>query len=633
MHITDLLKRESVALNGSASSKKEVLEKLVALMEKQGNLADPAAYQQKVFAREEEGSTGVGEGVAIPHAKTAAVTRPGLAFMRCPEGVDFDSLDGLPAKLFFLIAAPDTKDNIHLDVLSRLSTLLMEPDFVEGLLAVKDVDALFALISQKEQEKNPEEASQEDIQQTQPEHYEVLAVTACPTGIAHTYMAAESLLQHAQKKGILIKVETNGQSGVKNALTPEEIASAKGIIVAADKYVPMNRFKGRPVVIRKVADGINKADELLDEALSGNAPLYAGEETIPSETENKEESGARKIYKHLMNGVSHMLPFVIGGGILIALAFLSDMGAAGTAQFGSSTPMAAFLKNVGGVAFSFMMPILAGFIAMSIADRPGLLVGFVAGAMASTGGSGFFGALVGGFAAGYVILFLKKALGFLPESLENLKPILLYPVFGLAIMGILMLVIINPMMGAVNQWVNSSLNAMSGSSRIVMGLVLGGMMSIDFGRPLNKAAYVFGTASLAGADGTAVSSPFMAAVMVGGMVPPLAIALSCLLFPGKFTTMQRSSALTNFIMGLSFITEGAIPFAAEDPSHVIPSCAIGAAVAGGLSMAFQCSIPAPHGGIFVFGVAQHASLYLVALLVGSCVGAVLLGFSKKAVTE
>ncbi len=632
MHITDLLKRESVALNGSASSKKEVLEKLVALMEKQGNLADPAEYQQKVFARETEGSTGVGEGVAIPHAKTAAVTKPGLAFMRCPEGVDFDSLDGLPAKLFFLIAAPDTKDNIHLDVLSRLSTLLMEPDFVEDLLDVKDVNALFALISQKEKEKYPEEAEQEVIPPSS-EHYQVLAVTACPTGIAHTYMAAESLLQHAQKRGISIKVETNGQSGVKNVLTQEEIANAQGIIVAADKHVPMDRFKGRPVVIRKVADGINKADELLDEALSGKAPLYEGEGAAPTETESKEESGVRKIYKHLMNGVSHMLPFVIGGGILIALAFLSDMGAAGTAQFGSSTPTAAFLKNVGGVAFSFMMPILAGFIAMSIADRPGLLVGFVAGAMASSGGSGFFGALVGGFAAGYVILFLKKALGFLPDSLENLKPILLYPVFGLAVMGILMLVIINPMMGAVNQWVNGSLNAMSGSSRIVMGLVLGGMMSIDFGGPLNKAAYVFGTASLAGPDGNAISSPFMAAVMVGGMVPPLAIAFSCLLFPRKFTATQRSSALTNFIMGLSFITEGAIPFAAEDPSHVIPSCAIGAAVAGGLSMAFHCSVPAPHGGIFVFGVAQHASLYLMSLLVGSFVGALLLGVTKKTVAE
>lgn len=634
MQITDLLKRESVELNGSAKNKKDALEKLVALMEKQGNIADPAEYQRKVFAREEEGSTGVGEGVAIPHAKTPAVTKPGLAFMRCPDGVEFDSLDGLPAKLFFLIAAPDTKDNIHLDVLSRLSSLLMDPDFVDGLLAVKDVDGLFSLISQKEKEKFPEEFSGvEEKTSEKPEapdqFYQVLAVTACPTGIAHTYMAAESLEQHAKKRGISIKVETNGQSGVKNALTPEEIAHATGIIVAADKYVPMNRFKGRPVVIRKVADGINKADELLDEALSGNAPLYPGETETPVKAEEKEESGARKTYKHLMNGVSHMLPFVIGGGILIALAFLCDMGAAGTAQFGSSTPLAAFLKNVGGVAFRFMMPVLAGFIAMSIADRPGLLVGFVAGAMASTGGSGFFGALAGGFAAGYVILFLKKILGFLPDSLENLKPILLYPVLGLLVMGVLMMAMINPLMGAVNQWVNATLNAMSGSSRIVMGLVLGGMMSIDFGGPLNKAAYVFGTASLAGADGSAVSSPFMAAVMVGGMVPPLAIALSCRLFPKKFTAQQRSSSLTNFIMGLSFITEGAIPFAAEDPSHVIPSCAVGAAVAGALSMAFHCSVPAPHGGIFVFGVARNAPMYVAALVIGSLVGAILLGLSKK----
>lgn len=635
MQITDLLKRESVELNGSATDKKDALEKMVALMVKQGNIADPETYKKKVFAREEEGSTGVGEGVAIPHAKTAAVTKPGLAFMRCKDGVEFDSLDGQPAKLFFLIAAPDTKDNVHLDVLSRLSTLLMDPDFIDGLMAVDTVDALYEMIAKAEKEKFPEEEPQEEApaaaEEAKPEGYQVLAVTACPTGIAHTYMAAESLEQHAAKRGISIKVETNGQSGVKNALTADDIANATGIIVAADKYVPMNRFKGKRVVIVKVADGINKADQLLDEALSGTAPVFEGEEGSGAAPEGEagEESQARKAYKHLMNGVSHMLPFVIGGGILIALAFLFDMGAAGTAQFGSSTPLAKFFKDVGGLAFSFMMPMLAGFIAASIADRPGLLVGFVAGAMAANGGSGFFGALVGGFAAGYLILVLKKFLGFLPDSLENLKPILLYPVLGLMIMGALMVLVINPVMGAVNQWVNGGLTSMSGGSKVLLGLVLGGMMSIDFGGPLNKAAYVFGTASLAGADGQAVSSPFMASVMIGGMVPPLAIAVACRMFPKKFTEQQRNSSLTNFVMGLSFITEGAIPFAAEDPSRVIPACCIGAAVAGALSMVFGCTIPAPHGGIFVFGVVHNWPMYLVSLAVGTGVGAVLLGVLKK----
>ena len=636
MQITDLLKRESVELNGSATDKKDALEKMVALMVKQGNIADPETYKKKVFAREEEGSTGVGEGVAIPHAKTAAVTKPGLAFMRVKGGVEFDSLDGQPAKLFFLIAAPDTKDNVHLDVLSRLSTLLMDPDFIDGLMAVDSVDALYDLIAKAEKEKFPDEEAKEEApaaKEAKPEGYQVLAVTACPTGIAHTYMAAESLEQHAAKRGISIKVETNGQSGVKNALTADDIANATGIIVAADKYVPMNRFKGKRVVIVKVADGINKADQLLDEALSGNAPVFEGEQggaaAAGAEAAAAEESKARKAYKHLMNGVSHMLPFVIGGGILIALAFLFDMGAAGTANFGSSTPLAKFFKDVGGLAFSFMMPMLAGFIAASIADRPGLLVGFVAGAMAATGGSGFFGALAGGFAAGYLILALKKFLSFLPDSLENLKPILLYPVLGLMIMGALMVLVINPVMGAVNQWVNGGLTSMSGGSKVLLGLVLGGMMSIDFGGPLNKAAYVFGTASLAGADGQAVSSPFMASVMVGGMVPPLAIAVACRLFPKKFTEQERSSSLTNFVMGLSFITEGAIPFAAEDPSRVIPACCVGAAVAGALSMVFGCTIPAPHGGIFVFGVVHNWPMYLVSLAAGTGVGAVLLGVLKK----
>lgn len=639
MKITDLLRKESVNLDGHAANKKEALNALIDLMVRQGNITDIETYRQCVYHREEEGSTGVGEGVAIPHAKTAAVSRPGLAFMRVAEGVEFDSLDGQPARLFFLIAAPDTKDNVHLDVLSRLSTLLMDPDFIDGLMAVTDVNALFDLITRAETEKFAEEepapeAPAAETAAAGPEGYRVLAVTACPTGIAHTYMAAESLEQHAAKRGISIKVETNGQSGIKHALTAEEIARAEGIIVAADKYVPMNRFKGKRVVIVKVADGINKADELLDRALDGSAPVFEGEaETAPSSAaeEAKEESGARKVYKHLMDGVSHMLPFVIGGGILIALAFLFDMDAAGTASFGSSTPLAAFLKNTGGLAFGFMMPMLAGYIAASIADRPGLLVGIIAGAMANAGGSGFFGALIGGFAAGYIILALKKLFAGLPDTLESLKPILVYPVLGLLATGALMQLAVNPVMASFNRSVTEGLASMGSSSKLLMGLILGGMMSIDFGGPLNKAAYVFGTASLAGPDGAAVSSPFMASVMIGGMVPPIAIAVASQFFHSKFTDKDRHSSLTTLVMGLAFITEGAIPYAAEDPVRVIPSCAIGAAVAGALSMYFGCSIPAPHGGIFVFGVVQNWPMYFVSLVAGSSVGALLLGLLKRRV--
>lgn len=478
MKITDLLKKESILLEGHATDKINALHTLVGLMAKQGNVADVDTYEACVLKREEEGSTGVGEGVAIPHAKTGAVTRPGLAFMRCLDGVEFDSLDGQPAKLFFLIAAPESKDNVHLDVLSRLSTLLMDPDFIDGLMAVKNEDELFALIIKAETEKFADEAPAEPSAPAAAAEkkgaYQVLAVTACPTGIAHTYMAAESLEQHAMKRGISIKVETNGQSGVKHALTAEEIKGAEGIIVAADKYVPMNRFKGKRVVIVKVADGINKADALLDEALSGKAPIFEGE-TNRSEAaaEDTAESGVRKIYKHLMDGVSHMLPFVIGGGILIALAFLADMGAAGTAKFGSSTPFAAFLKNTGGMAFGFMMPMLSGFISQSIADRPGLLVGIMAGALASAGGSGFFGALIGGFAAGYLILLLKKLVSGLPQSLESLKPILIYPVIGLLLIGALMTGVINPVMTSFNQWVTGSLAHMGGREQSPHGLYPG----------------------------------------------------------------------------------------------------------------------------------------------------------------
>ena len=610
MRITDLLKPESTNLEAHAQTKKQALDMLVDLMAKQGNITDIETYRQCVYHREEEGSTGVGEGVAIPHAKTPAVSRPGLAFMRVKSGVEFDSLDGQPAKIFFLIAAPDTEDNVHLDVLARLSTLLMDPDFIDGIMNAESTEALFALIEKAEAEKFAEEAgTEEKADETAPADagggdsgYQVLAVTACPTGIAHTYMAAESLEQHAARRNIRIKVETNGQSGVKNALTDEDIAHAEGIIVAADKYVPMNRFKGKRVVIVKVADGINKADELLDRALSGEAPIFEGEAGSAAETEAKQD----------------MLPFVIGGGILIALAFLFDMDAAGTAKFGSSTPLAAFLKNTGGLAFSFMMPMLSGYIASSIADRPGLLVGIIAGAMASAGGSGFFGALIGGFAAGYLILLLKKLFAVLPDSLESLKPILVYPVIGLLITGALMQFAINPVMASFNKGVTEGLASMGSSSKLLMGFVLGGMMSIDFGGPLNKAAYVFGTASLAGADGSAVSSPFMASVMVGGMVPPVAIALATQCFRSKFTKKDRSSFVSTL---------------AEDPVRVIPSCAIGAAVAGALSMFFGCTIPAPHGGIFVFGVVHNWPMYFVALLAGSVVGAVLLGILKRPVKE
>jgi PTS system fructose-specific IIC component len=625
MKITELLSKKSIELNGASTSKDEVLHQLVNLMSRQGNIIDTKVYLDAVFAREAEGSTGVGEGVAIPHAKTPAVQKAGLAFMRCPAGVEFDSLDGQPAKIFFLIAAPNTKDNVHLDVLSRLSTLLMEPAFIDQLMQVKTTEELFAAISAAETAKFG--APKAEITGAQ-----IVAVTACPTGIAHTYMAAESLEQSAAAKGITIKVETNGSSGVKNTLTAEDIAAAKGVIVAADKAVPMARFNGKKLLLVKAADGINKADSLIDKILNGDAPIFSSTETAAKE-ENaaSEENAVRKIYKHLMNGVSHMLPFVIGGGILIALAFLFDMQAAGTAKFGSSTPLPAFLKNIGGLAFGLMMPVLAAYIAMSIADRPGLMLGFLAGLLANAGGSGFFGALIGGFVAGYLILGLKKAFSVLPSSLEGMKPVLLYPVVGLLLIGIIMTYIINPPTSLFNTWLTNTLNGLGTGSKLVMGFILGAMMSIDFGGPINKAAYVFGTASLASAAGQAVSSPFMASVMIGGMTPPISIAIATLLFKNKFTTREQASGLTNFIMGLCFITEGAIPFAASDPVRVIPTCALGSGIAGAISMMGNCSVPAPHGGIFVFGVVQNWPMYIVALLVGSVISALLMGLLKSKV--
>lgn len=632
MKIVDLLKAESIDLKAQPKDKAAALEQLIELMERGGNVVDKDEYRACVLRREEEGSTGIGEGIAIPHAKTNAVKAPGLAAMFAKDGVDFDSLDGEPAKLFFLIAAPDSEDNVHLDVLSHLSMLLMNDDFRSELVAAQNAADFLKVIDKYENEKFTEEEEQEKAPAAQ---RKLLAVTACPTGIAHTYMAAEALQDMAAKLGVAIKVETNGSGGVKNRLTAADIEEAEGIIVAADKNVPVERFAGKPVIFVKVADGINKPQELIEELLSGKVPAYAGKggSEAAGEAKDAEESLGRQIYKHLMNGVSHMLPFVIGGGILIALAFMFDMEFAGTAQFGSGTPLAAFFKNIGGLAFSMMMPILAGYIAMSIGERPALMLGIVGGFLAASGGSGFFGALFAGFIGGYLILALRKAFSVLPASLEGLKPILLYPVCGLLLMGVLMVYVINPPTAAFNQWLAAALAGMSTTSKVLMGFVLGGMMSIDFGGPLNKAAYVFGTASLAAADGSAVSSAIMASVMIGGMVPPIAIALCTLLFKHKFTAKERQSGLTNFIMGLSFITEGAIPFAASDPLRVIPACALGSAVAGALSMAFGCSVPAPHGGVFVFGVVQNWPLYLAALAAGSVLAAVLMGFVKKNVEE
>lgn len=638
MKIADLLAKESIDLQAKVGSKGEALEHLVALMAKSGKLADEAEYKRCVLAREEEGSTGIGEGIAIPHAKTNAVKTPGLAAMIVSEGVDFASLDDQPAKLFFLIAAPDTEDNVHLDVLSRLSTLLMDEEFTTALYAAKSPKEFLSIIDKFEADKLAEETEESAEQAAEAPAAEaerlVLAVTACPTGIAHTYMAAEALQNMAEKMGVTMKVETNGSGGVKNKLTAEEIAAAEGIIVACDKNVPVERFAGKPVIFVKVADGINKPKELIEAILEGKAAIYEGKsEEKQSEAEPTKESTGRQIYKHLMNGVSHMLPFVIGGGILIALAFLLDMEFAGTAKFGSGTPAAAFFKNVGGMAFSMMMPILAGYIAMSIGERPGLMLGIVGGFLAASGGSGFFGALFAGFIGGYLVLALRKLFSALPDSLEGLKPVLIYPVCGLVLMGVLMTYVINPPTAAFNNWLAATLASMSTVSKVLLGFILGGMMSIDFGGPINKAAYVFGTASLAAADGSAVSSAIMASVMVGGMVPPLAISLSTMLFKNKYTARERQSGITNVIMGMSFITEGAIPFAASDPLRVIPCCALGSAIAGALSQYFGCSVPAPHGGVFVFGVVQNWPMYFAALLVGSVVAAVLLGFLKKKVVE
>jgi PTS system fructose-specific IIC component len=657
VRIIDLLKPQSIDLNARVKDKAGAIDHLVDLMDKGGHLRDKEGYKQGVLAREQEGSTGIGEGIAIPHSKTAAVKEPGLASMIVRDGVDYESLDDEPANLFFMIAAPAGGADVHLAVLSRLSRMLMDDDFRDALLKADSPEAYLQVIDKAEQVQIAEEeaeaaAEKEAAEKEAAEKAEaeaeaaakaaapeekpyVIGVTACPTGIAHTYMAAEALEKKGAELGIDIKIETNGSGGVKNQLTPADIERAKGVIVACDKNVPVERFAGKPVVFVKVAAGIKEPERLIREVLDGEAPIFHGSgagaqaaaETAADDDEANESIG-RQIYKHLMNGVSHMLPFVIGGGILIALAFLFDMGNAGTAKFGSGTPLAAFLKTVGGLSFSMMMPILAGYIAVSIADRPALMPGIVGGFLATTGGSGFFGALFAGFLAGYLMRALKKAFSGLPQALEGTKPVLLDPVWGLVRIAVHMTAGYKPPSSVYNQWQAATLGSMTTSSKVVLGLILGGMMSIDFGGPINKAAYVFGTASLMDASGNAVSSGIMASVMVGGMVPPIALSISMLLFKGKYTPQERHSTITNFIMGLSFITEGAIPFAASDPIHVIPPCAIGAAVAGALSMLFGCALPAPHGGIFVFGVVTNWPMYLAALLIGSLVAAVLLGIFR-----
>lgn len=644
MKIRDLLAVESIDLNGKVTGKNEALDAMVALMAKSGKINDVEKYRKGVYAREEEGTTGIGEGIAIPHCKSDAVSRPGLAAMVIKDGVDFDALDGGKVDLIFLIAAPNTEDNVHLDVLSKLSVLLMDENFTHGLRNAKTVEEFLSVIDQAEAEKDAEEEKKNSAdtkeaaeEKTTDNGKLILAVTGCPNGIAHTYMAAENIEKKAKELGCRVKVETRGSGGAKNVLTKAEIAEAACIIVAADTQVPMDRFAGRPVIQCKVSDGISKAEELLDRALNGNVPLYQAKGSgQAADSEEESDSVGHQIYKHLMNGVSHMLPFVIGGGILIAIAFLIDGFAVDLnslpfderSNFGTITPMAAMFKSIGGVAFGFMLPILAGFIAMSIADRPGLAVGFIGGAIAANGTSGFLGALVAGFVAGYLVRLLKKLFEKLPEGLEGIKPMLLYPVIGIFLIGVIMTYVVEPPIGALNVMINNGLNSMNGAKAILLGALLGGMMSVDMGGPVNKAAYVFGTASIA-----AGNYNIMAAVMVGGMVPPLAIALATMFFKNKFTEEERKAGPTNIVMGLSFISEGAIPFAASDPLRVLPSCIIGSAVAGALSMAFNCTLMAPHGGIFVFLTVGHPLLYLISLAVGSVVGCVILGLLKKDVSK
>lgn len=642
MTIRDLLAAESINLNGTPAGKTEALNQCIDLMAKSGKIADVEKYRKGVFAREEEGTTGIGMGIAIPHCKSDAVTKAGLAAMVVKDGVDFESLDGTPAKIIFLIAAPNTEDNVHLQVLSKLSVMLMDEQFTNSLINAGSVDEFLNIIDSAEKAKDEKEAAKEakakESVEVKKDDVFIVAVTACPTGIAHTYMAAEAIEKKAKELGYQIKVETRGSGGAKNVLTDDEIAKAAGVIVACDTNVPTDRFDGKKVIECQVSDGINKAEELIKRIASGDAPVFkaSGKKEDSHSSVGGKESIGHQIYKHLMNGVSHMLPFVVGGGILIAIAFLIDgfsvdlnsLPAEQRANFGTITQAAALFKGIGGTAFGFMLPILAGFIAMSIADRPGLAVGFVGGSIAANGTSGFLGALVAGFVAGYIVLLLKKVFSKLPENLDGMKPVLLYPLFGIFLVGVIMQFVVEPPIGALNTAINNGLNGLNGASAVVLGVLLGGMMSVDMGGPVNKAAYVFGTASIA-----AGNYNIMAAVMIGGMVPPLAIALATILFKNKFTEEERKAGPTNFIMGLSFITEGAIPFAASDPLHVLPACVVGSAVAGGLSMAFGCTLMAPHGGIFVVPTIGNPLMYLVALVIGSFIACGLLGLLKKKVSE
>ena len=636
MKITDLLSEKAINLHGKANSKEEAIIQLVDLMVENENINDKEAYKQAVLKREEEGTTGIGEGIAIPHGKTDAVEKPGLAAMIIPDGVDFKSLDGSPAKLLFLIAAPNTKDNVHLDVLSRLSTLLMDTDFRQALYDAKTPKEFLECIDKAESEKLGEEKASN-------EEYEILAITSCPTGIAHTYMAAEALEQMGEQLGHKVKVETHGSSGVKNKFTKEEIQNAKGIIIASDTNIDLSRFDGKKLIKAKVADGINKPKELIENVLSPNAKTYHSDNKNKAEENNDEEKEkiGTKIYKHLMNGVTHMLPFVVGGGILIAIAFLLDDYSIDPSNFGMNTPIAAFFKTIGNAAFNVMLYILAGYIAMSIADRPGLAVGFVGGILAVQGttfesltngnitlvSSGFLGALIAGFVGGYIVLGLKKLCSYLPDSIEGIKTILLYPVFGILLMGTFML-LINPYVAAINTAINDYLSSMSSANKIILGAILGGMMAVDLGGPINKAAYTFGTGMLASGQ-----YEIMAAVMAGGMVPPLAIALLATIFPRKIPKKDKQAAYVNYIMGLSFISEGAIPFASADPLRTIPAFVIGSAVTGALSMWFSCSLMAPHGGIFVIATIGHPVKYLLAIAIGAIVSMLIMAKLKKNLPE
>ena len=636
MRITDLLDRRSVSLTAAPKTKSETLDMAIDLMVKSDKISDREAYRKQVYLREEESTTGIGDGIAIPHGKCDAVKKPGLAAMVIKNGVEFEALDDEPVTLLFLIAAPNTEDNIHLDVLSKLSVMLMDEEFTESLRNASSVDEFMDIIDRADSEKKDIDERLADTGSTEGTQAKILAVTSCPTGIAHTYMAAEGIEKAAKAKNCFVKIETRGSGGAKNVLTDQEIADADCIIVAADAKVPMERFDGKKVIECQVSDGISKADQLIERAINGDALIYHAAVGSQSSASSARSGGnvGHKIYTQLMNGVSHMLPLVVGGGILIAIAFLIDglsvdlsaLPADQRANFGTITPAAALFKNIGDTAFGFMLPILAGFIAMAIGDRPALALGLVGGMMAANGKSGFLGALIAGFAAGYIIFGLRKVCDKLPEALEKIAPVLIYPVVGILIMGLLMIFIVEPIMGGINTGLNNALTGMGSSSKVILGIVLGGMMAIDMGGPFNKAAYVFGTAAIA-----AGNYDIMAAVMIGGMTPPCAIALATLLFKDKFTKEERDAGPTNFIMGLAFITEGAIPFAASDPLRVLPSCIIGSAAAGAISMAFNCTLMAPHGGIFVFPVVGNAVMYLVALVVGTVISAVMLGMLKKKV--